>query len=576
MARSASTKRKSQQRQATIRLVILLGILVCINMLAARFHYGLDMTREKRFTLSPATKKMLREMKGTAVVNVYLEGKFPAGFQRLQESTRDMLRSFKEYAGDHIVYRFFDPFAGKDENEKANLYQQFAEKGIEPVNLSVRGANDYTQQIILPYAVVSYSGKEIPVKLLDTHLGMSDKEQLNNSESLLEYKLADAVHKLMMPEHPTLAYMMGNGEPLGPTTYDALSTLSKQYRVDTFDLKTNYFIPSVYNAIIVNKPIEAFDDKDKFKIDQYVMHGGHVLWFLDMLNTPLDSLRTSQQFITTDYGLNLDDLLFKYGVRVNPNLIEDLQCNQIPVTVGQSADGQPQMELNNWYYLPVFSPTSHHPIVNNMDMVMGMFVNSIDTIANPEIKKTILLASSNYSRVTPSPVRVTFAMMRYKPRNELFNKPFQPVAVLLEGKFQSAYQNRIAGSFLKVLSDSLKRPFKASADADGSMIVVSDGDMILNQYSQARGPMEMGYWDFPATRYANKSFLLNCVEYLTDPNGVLEARSKDLRLRLLDAGRVTRERLTWQFVNVGLPIILVLVFASCYLFFRKRRYEGVK
>lgn len=576
MATTASSKRKKQQRQATVRIVILLAILVCVNMLAARFHYGFDLTKEKRFTLSKATKDMLREMDGTAVVTVYLDGKFPAGFQRLREATRERLVSFKEYAGNHVMYRFMDPFEGKTENEKAALYKQFGDKGIEPVNLSIKSSNDYTQQIIIPYAVVTYNGREMPVKLLETHLGLSDKEQLNNSESLLEYKLADAIHKLITPGKPTLAYVMGNGEVLGPRTYDALTTLEKQYRVDTIDLKSGAAIPRMYNTIIINRPTVPFDDKDKFKIDQYVMHGGHVLWLIDPLDAPVDSLRNSQQFITSEYNLNLDDLLFKYGVRINNDLIEDLQCNKIPVIQEGSTADQPQYDFNNWYYLPVFTPSSHHPIVNNMDAIMGFFVSSIDTISNPEVKKTILLESSNYSRVTPSPVRVSLAMTKFAPRPELFNKPYQPVAVLLEGKFQSIFQNRLAPSFLKILSDSLKTPFKAQADSIGSMIVISDGDMLLNEFSQNQGMLEMGYWRFPPTRYANKAFFMNCIEYLTDHSGLLEARSKDLRLRLLDAGRVGKERTTWQFVNIGIPIILVLIFAACYLFFRKRKYEKVK
>ncbi|XZF12453.1 gliding motility-associated ABC transporter substrate-binding protein GldG [Chitinophagaceae bacterium MMS25-I14] len=574
MATTAYSKRKKQQRQAGLRIVILLAILICANMIAARFHYGLDLTKEKRFTLSPATKKLLRNMDGVAVIDVYLEGKFPAGFQRLHEATRERLQSFKEYGGNHILFRFMDPLEGKTENEKAAIYQQLSLKGVEPVNLSVHNKNDYTQQIIIPYAMVKYNGREMPVKLLETNMGLSDKEQLNNSESMLEFKFADAIHKMTLPDKPSIAYIIGNGENLGTQTFDALTTLNKYYKVDTFDVKENIFIPAYYSAVIINKPTLPFEDKEKFKIDQYVMSGGHVLWYIDMLNAPMDSLRTSQQFVTTEYGLNLDDQLFKYGVRVNANLIEDLACNQIPVIKGTDANNNPQTELHNWIYFPVFIPSSHHPIVNNMDAVMGVFSNSIDTIANPEIKKTILLTSSERSRVSPSPVRVTFAMMNFDPNPALFNKPFQPVAVLLEGKFKSLFDGRLPPQFLHILSDSLKRPFKPVADSAGSMIVISDGDMISNDFSPNQGPLEMGYWRFPPTRYANKAFFLNCLDYLTDNSGLLEARSKDMRLRLLDATRATDERTTWQFVNIGIPIILVLVFASAYLFFRKRRYEG--
>ncbi len=575
MATNTAQKRKSQQRQAILRLVLMLAILVCVNMLASRFHYGLDLTKEKRFTLSPATKKLLRNMKDVAVIDVYLEGKnFPAGFQRLKEAARERLQSFREYAGTKIVFRFIDPVEGKNQDEKIAIYQQMAEQGMTPINLQVKGdEEDYSERYVLPWALVQYNGKAMPVRLLENNATMSSWDNLNYSEALLEYKFANAINKLTLPEKPQIAYIMGNGESLGINTYDLLSTLPAQYMLDTLDLVNSLYIPRYYKAIIINKPTQAFDDKEKFKIDQYVMHGGKVLWALDMLYTPMDSLRISQQFVTTDYGLNLDDQLFKYGVRVNPDLIEDVQqCLPLPIMV-DAGTGKPQMQLRPWIYFPLFIPSSSHPIVKNMDAVMGMFANSIDTVANPEIKKTILLESSKYSRTTTSPARVSLSMLKYPPNPEMFNNPYKPVAVLLEGRFKSVFENRLHPYFLHLLRDSLKMAFKPVADSAGAMIVISDGDMLENDFSQTMGPMEMGYWQYTKDRFANKAFVLNCLEYLTDDAGLLEARSKDLKLRLLDTARVKKEKATWQALNIGLPILLVLIFGSCYLFFRKRRYE---
>lgn len=573
MATNTSTKRKVQKTQAIIRLLIVAAILICINMLAARYHWGLDLTKEKRFTLTEPTKNLLRNMEDVAVIDVYLEGSFPAGFQRLKEATIERLQSFRDVAGTKVVYRFYNPIEGKSDDEQGKIYQLLADKGITPINLRVQGEdNGYSEKFVFPYALVQYNGKEEAVRLLENNMGLDPLENLNHSESLLEYKFANAINKLTMPQKPEVAYIMGNGEALGVRTLDLLSTLPKYYKVDTVDLANSLFIPSYYKAIIVNKPTVAFEDKDKFKIDQYVMSGGSVLWALDQINTPMDSLMKSEQFLAMDMGLNLNDMLFKYGARINYNLIEDLRCLSIPVTVGMQGD-RPQIDLRPWIYFPVFGMESQHPIVKNMNYVMGRFVSSIDTIKNPEIKKTVLLQSSKYSRVAAAPLRVSLSTLRYPQREDMFNKPDQPAAVLLEGKFRSLFKNRLHPDFLRVLKDSIKRDFKESCDTVGKMIVIADGDIMLNDFSQQMGPMEMGYWQYTRTRFANKEFILNCLEYLTDNSGLLAARSKDTKLRQLDPNRVKKEKNTWVVTNIGVPLLYVGLFASIFLFYRKRKYE---
>jgi len=571
MAEKVIRKRKQQQRQAALRLVMMVGIIILVNILAGYFNINFDLTKEKRFTLSPATTHMLRNLKDVAVVDVYLEGDdFPAGFKRLQEATRERLKSFKEYAGSHVVFHFVNATSGKTNQE---IYDEFLPKGMEPVSLETHGEKS-TTQLIIPYALVHYNGNEMPVKLLETHLGMTPMEQLNLSESQLEYKLGNAIHKLSMPDKPRIAYVMGNGEPLGITTYDALSTLSRLYHVDTIDINNGAAIPDAYSAIIVNKPSLPFDDKQKFKLDQYVMYGGHVLWMVDAVNVPMDSLQKQGFVLAMNYDLNLDDMLFRYGVRINPDLVEDMSCAPLAVVVGKASDnsGQPQMDLRPWIYFPILYPDSKHPIVNNMDGVFSRFASSIDTVKDASIKKTVLLGSSQYSRVSPAPIRVSLSMLQFAPREDMFKSPYHPIAVLLQSKFSSVFQNRLPVSFLHLLRDSLKHPFKAACDSNNSMIVVSDGDIMVNDYNSS-GPLETGYWQYTHDHFANKAFLLNCLDYLTDPNSILEARSKDLRLRLLDSGRVEKERQTWQFVNIGIPVLIVLIFASAYIFFRKRRYE---
>ncbi len=550
------------------------AILVCINMIAAFYHYGLDLTKEKRFTLSEPTKKLLRGMDDVAVINVYLKGKFPAGFQRLADAARERLQSFSDVAGHKIIVRFTDPFAGKTEDEKGPIFQQLAAKGINGLNLQTQNEEEgYAEKIVFPYALVQYKGREMPVRLLENSRGFNPLQNLSQSEVLLEYKFANAINKLSQAERPEIAYIVGHGESLGYNTYDLLNTLAATYTVDTFDLSANMYIPRYYKAIIINKPTKPIDDREKFKIDQYVMNGGKILWAIDQLFTPMDSLSKSGAFMTLDYGLELDDMLFKWGTRINMDVIEDLQqCVPIPVTVGMQGD-RPQIQNLPWIYYPFFTPTSSHPIVKNLNAIMGRFANSIDTIATPGIKKTILLQSSQYSRTEEFPFRVSLGMFKYPLTPEMFKKPYRVAAVLLEGKFKSVFENRLAPHFLQVLHDSLHREYKVANDTATSMIVISDGDIMDNDFSQSQGPMEMGYWRYIDTRFANREFILNCLEYLTDKNGLIEARAKDQVIRKLDSKRATQEKVKWRVINIGLPIVLVLVFASAFIFFRKRRYE---
>ena len=507
-------------------------------------------------------------MQETAVVDVYLKGKFPAGLQRLQEAVRERLRSFKDIAGNKIIIKFTDPFEGKNESEQKLIAHDLAQKGIRVLELQNRDEDEYMSKPFFPYALVQYNGKETPVMLLEDPPGKTAAEKINSAEAMLEYKFANAINQLSRPSRSRIAYLVGNGEDLGIRSFDMLSSLPRYYDLDTVDLSHLLSISLAYDAVIIAQPTTPFNGPEKLKIDQYVMRGGHVLWIMNMLNASMDSVKSSSQQIAMDYGLGLDDILFKYGVRVNNDLVEDLQCMQLghinPVTG--------QRENPDWIFFPKLNPTSAHPIVKNMDFIRGGFTNSIDTIKVAGIQKTILLQSSKYSRNAMSPARVSLSTMIYPQKSEMFNKPYLPVAVLLEGKFHSLYQNQLAPEYLRLL-DSLKLPFRPVCDSNNSMIVISVGDIFRNDFSEKDGPMQMGYHKWTGEFFANRGFLLNCMEYLTDHSGILESRSKDVKLRLLDNGRVKDEKTMWQTINVAVPIGMVLVFASAYLFFRKRKYE---
>jgi len=569
---SAKTARPG--RGAGLRLAILAGILIAVNLLATRFHAGLDLTRERRFTLSPTTAALLRGMTDDAVVDVYLtdEG-LPAGFRRLHAATRERLESFRDRSGGRIIFRFVDPFEGKDLAERAQVFEKLARRGIEGLNVRDRGeGGESSEKLVFPYAVVRYRGRETPVNLVEARQGFNPLQTLNYSEGLLEYKFAAAIHKLGQAAPPMVAYLAGHGERFGPQGLDFILSLRQRYTIDTIDLTNTLYIPPIYSAVIIGGPTERFADKEKFKLDQYLMGGGSILLMADAVQASLDSLKGSEVFMATPVDLNLDDQLFRYGLRLNADLIEDADRNlPIPVVVGYAGD-RPQIEPRPWTFFPVAEAGSRHPIVANGGGVALRFASSIDTIAQPGITKTILLQSGQYSRVAPAPVRVNLNSMKFGQRRELFNRPYRATAVMVEGEFESLFNNRLPASLLQVLRDSVKRPFAARSTKPGRLVVVGDADVFASAVSPNLGLMELGFWEYDGQQYANKTFLLNTLEYLTDPGAPLEARAKEQTLRLLDKNRIPQERSTWQIVNLAVPLGLLIVFAAAYVFWRKRRY----
>ena len=575
---------RNLKRTHIIRFVILAVILLVVNIVSSMLHQRFDLTKEKRFSLSDATKKYIGDMKEIANVTIYLQGTLDADFQRLQNRTIETLQEFNEYSNGKIKFHFENPLEGlSTPKQKNEAMKEMAARGVLPVLAEVNQGEDamgYGEKVIFPYALVAHNGREFPVNLIENRGGTSQQEVLNYASSLLEYKFAQAIQKTNLPDKPTIAYATGNDQPLDIKTFDMLSTLGQKYHLDTIDLNANIEIPKAYEAVIMVSPKTGLDEKAKFKIDQYIMNGGRMLWLLDKLNTSMENMQKSETFLAVNQPMNLEDLLFGYGVRINNDLIEDVQQNvPIPITVGMIGD-RPNIKLKPWMYFPFSLPTSKHPIVHNMSRILFQFANSMDTIATPGIKKTILLHSSNRSRAVPAPVRISLSSLRFSPDPKLYRDKFLPMAVLLEGKFKSNFTNRLAPKFLNTLKDSLNKPFIAEGIKVSKQIVVSSGSVFFNDFSKSRGPMECGYWKFyersqeSLKRFENKSFLLNCIEYLIDDSGLIEARSKDLSLRLLDMPRVRKEKMQWQLVNTALPIIITILCGGIFLYFRKKKYTG--
>lgn len=571
------TKTKSgritHRRDAVILLALLLAILLLVNVLSSFYHFRLDLTSEKRYSISEPSAVMMKNLKDEITIKVYLDGDLNAGFTRLKESTRNLLEEFRAYGGKKVQYQFIDPMAVKNLDERKALIQDLVQKGLAPTNLTTRSKTESKQQLIFPGAIVAYGGREMPVQLLENQIGFSPQQILNNSEILLEYKFANAVRKLIQYRPPAIAFISGHGELSELETADIRQTLaSLHFEVRTFDLSRNYYIPSMFEVAVIARPRAAFDEKDKYKIDQFIMHGGKVLWLLEGTNASMDSLKVNPtgQFVT-GHDFNLDDMLFRYGVRINMDLVQDINlCNQIPLVVGQMGNA-PQTEMFPWYYFPLLISDNHHAIVRNLDPVASQFASSMDTVKNPGVKKTILLRTTDNAKAQLTPTRVHFGILQGRPNPEYYNQPRLPVAVLLEGEFESAFKNRLSPEFLAA-SDTIPNLKYTEKSPQGKMIVISDADIIRNEVRNDSSAYPLGFYPFTKQQFANKDFMLNCLEYLTDETGILQTRNKEVKLRLLNTVKVQKERLTWQILNLVVPILILILFGIAYNFFRKRKY----
>lgn len=542
-------------------------------MLSSYVYEQWDWTEEKKYTLSNSTIHIIDSVQQPLYVRILLEGEFPAGFKRLQDATSDFLRDL-EYRNGLIEVDFFNPVEGSTE-EVNQRKKNLSEKGIVPVNFRLVQGEESVEKLIYPYAILSMGEEEAVVNLLEEQTpGLSDEVVLNNSISLLEYKFANAIHKLNRKFKPLIVFIQGHGELKNEQVADYRNQLDEYYRFATLTLDSSTFIPPSVELVIVARPKTAFTEKEKFVLDQYVMNGGHMLWLIDQLDVNLDSLRGKKQYIPTVRELNLDDMFFKYGFRINPDLVLDLECSSIPLQIGMSG-GSPQFELFPWYYHPLIQPSEDHPVSRNMGRVNLLFPSSIDTLKTKfPTQKKVLLASSDYSMRQLIPMRLNFEILRYEPDPDMFSKSSFPTGVLLEGQFSSLYENRITAQMEQGL-DQLDLKFKESGPQNGRMAIISDGDIIKNMINIENDQYRpVGFNPFDRRTYDNRDFIVNLTEYLINGATILGARNKEVKLRLLDRVQAKEEKTYWQFVNLGLPLIFLFIFGLGFNFWRKKKYSA--
>ena len=549
----------------------MIAVMIVVNFLASTFHKRIDLTNEKRFTISSPVKKILKNLDDAVEVTVFLKGNLPAGFKKLSTSAQELLEEFKEYSDGNVHYKLVSP-EDKMPGTERTYGDTLSSLGLIPINLKVQLKAGEQSQYIYPAAIVYYQNKMQPVNLYSGTQTIITPPELNSAEALLEFKFADAIDKIIENTKPMVAYAVGNGEPIGPNVYDLIeNVLKKNYSLFTMNLETEPMIPDTFKLLVIVKPTIGFTDAEKLKIDQYVMRGGKLLCFIDRLEAEADSLRIKNQVVAYDRNLHLEDLFFRYGVRINPDLLMDLQCDFLPFNV----NGKDQFEFLHWNYFPLFESKQNNVINKNVGLVAGRFVNSIDTVSAPGIEKTILLSSSANARTIETPALISGDENRNTPIDAAYTKKDLAAGVLLEGKFTSLFKNRVGQASM----DSLEHygtPFLSQNMADTKMIIIADGDVALNGISKGELlPMGLNSYTVGTQyeyQFANKEFVENCIEYLVNNRNLSEAKSKDYTLRLLDPKKMNEQRNFWQILNLVLPVLLIIFFGIIYQWWRKRKY----
>jgi gliding-associated putative ABC transporter substrate-binding component GldG len=541
-----------------------------LNIIGSNLYFRLDLTKEKRYTLSEDTREILKNLDNEVFIRIYLEGDLNIQLTNFQKSIREILDEFRNYAGIHLQYELTDPFANADMSMKTKILEDLYKKGLKPVNIYHRDKDGSTnERVIIPGATISYKGIDIPLNLLLNDPSKSSEENLNNSIESLEYTFISTIKNITNKKLNKIAFLEGHGEWPEPFVSDIMQELSKSFQVDRGEITANPGILDPYECVIIAGPIEKFKEADKFVIDQYIMQGGKVVWLLDGANVNFDSLAFGYTLALPN-DLNLDDMLFRYGARINPVLIRDKQCNGLMVNVAL-AGNKPNFQLAPWVYYPIVTPNAKHSISKDLNLVLTRFTSSIDTIqARKDIKKTILLQSSLNSGSLEIPLIIKLEEINNLPTAEELNNPKQIIGVLLEGQFESVFKNRMLDSYF---DNPPKTILKKSEET--KMVIIADADFIRNDVSEGKnGPTisPLGYDRATQQTYGNKDFLVNTISYLTDDSNLLELRGREFKLRLLNKAKIEEERLKWQLINILLPVLLVLLSGLLYNYMRKRYY----
>lgn len=549
-------------------LLITVTILLVVNGIGNQFFHRFDLTKDKRYTLSQTSLNIVNQVQNPLYVKIYLQGDLPAEFKRLQSETKDLFEEFQAY-NKNIFFEFVNPLENKDESMD-NIKELYM-KGLTPINISINDKGKQSQVMVFPWAIAVYNNKEVNIPLLKNIMGASTTQKVIGSVQHLEYSIADAINKITREKQRKIAVIKGNGELQDVQIAKFLLQVRESYHIGPFTLDSVAQNPigslealQKYDLAIIAKPTETFSDAEKQVLDQFIIKGGKTIWLVDQVTAEMDSLyNDSGSTLAFPKDLNLNDMFFKYGFRINPDLIKDERGSSIKLATGEQGSATQYQEFI-WKFAPQVYPINKHPIVKNLGGIKFDFANPIDTLKNG-IKKTVLLQSSQYSKKIGSPVEVNLnSVTEETSPNQYLNTGNIPLSVLLEGSFHSMFENRVL---------PFEQKFFESKGKDNKMIVISDGDLIKNQLDKNFQPVELGYDQRSGNLYDNKDFLINCVNYLLDDNGLINIRSKDLDLPLLNKEKVYTEYTATQSLTIGLPILILLLFGVLFTLLRKKKYS---
>ena len=544
-------------------------VIVCISLF---YHFRIDLTSDKRYSISDQTKNLMTKIDGNLKVTVYLDGDLNPGFQRLKKSTGELLDELSVYTDKSIEINYQNPSIASSQELREKKYAELETAGFTATAVYEHDKEGKAiQKVIFPWIEISYKGKKVPVCLLKNIRGNSGEENLNISIENLEFEITDGIRRVVNTEVSKIAFMEGHGELSEPETYDISKSLSRYFQIDRGVLGTNAAVLDNYKVIIIAKPTKSFSESDKFIIDQYIMRGGRVLWLLDGVRVSKENLSVSGLSPVMELDVNLSDQLFRYGVRINPVLLQDVQCSSVPVNIAPSG-AAPQFEPSPWYFAPLLLASPEHPVTRNITEVRSEFCSGIDVVGdNKKVNYSVLLATSDNTHILGTPTTIDLSQ-KLNPTDKIyFNVGYVPVTVAMEGVFESNFANRMIPKGLSNVLPVHKQSFKTR------QIVVADGDIIRNEIARKDSTtIPLGFDRYMNQQFGNKDFIQNAVLFLADDDGWMQLRNRTLKLRLLNKKITNEDRLTWQLVNVLIPIGLLLIFGIGYQIIRKRKYTKLK
>lgn len=565
--------RKALKRKHLLQLGITLVLVVVVSLLAEIKFFRIDLTTEKKHTLSQPSRRMLRELDDVVYVKVYLDGELPAEFVNFRKAIRELMDEFQAYGGEKLQYEFINLYDEPDENIRNRMIGELYDRGLNVTNIQVRDSEGGSStRMIFPGAIIAYGAFELPVNLLKNNPTLSHELNLNNSIQTLEYEFARAIHSLTMEEVPRIAFIEGHGELDSLQTHSLMDELKNFFQVDRGYISGNVEALLNYQALIIARPEHPFNEADKFAIDQYIMQGGKVLFFLDPVHPFADSLSAGTTVALANQ-VGLEDLLFKYGVRINYNLVADLQCNYVPVNTAPVGE-QASFTMMAWVYHPLLAGPATHPVTRGLNYVKSQFASSLDTLSgnSGQVKKTVLLATSQASRKRDVPLYISMEEVTVQPDPALYNAANLPIGVLLEGNFESFYLN------YPVPDGVYPSDWKLIPHGQPSSIfVLTDGDIAANEVQYEQGAFRaqpLGYDRYTQQTFGNRDFIMNIVNYMTDETGLMELRSREFKLRLLNKELLAQKSqlLKWKLINTLLPLLLVMITGLVIQLVRRRRY----